>query len=161
MKTTSDTNLKWFQIRIIYRLIPTNRFLYIRKIIDNPSCSFGCGEEETIEHLFFDCPTVQLFWTDLLLWIRSNCCHCENFLFTEELVVLGRKNKTITDKVMDLIILLAKWHIYKCKLQNTYPHLNAFKNILRNRYIIEKYNSAMQCNITKFSMMWRMYQPLI
>ena len=161
MKSTSDTKLKWFQIRIIYRLIPTNRFLYIRKIIDNPSCSFGCGEEETIEHLFFDCPTVQLFWTDLLLWIRSNCCHCENFLFTEELVVLGRKNKTITDKVMDLIILSAKWHIYKCKLQNTYPHLNAFKNILRNRYIIEKYNSAMQCNITKFSMMWRMYQPLI
>ena len=161
IKTTQDSKLRWFQLRIIHRIIPTNRYLCLRKITNNSSCSFGCGDEETIEHLFYDCPIVQLFWTDVLEWIRSRCIHCDNFIFTKELIIFGLKSNTFTDKVMDLIILLAKWHIYKCKLLNTSPQVMAFKNILKSRYVIEKYSSAIQCNSTKFASNWLMYLPLL
>ena len=161
IKATQDAKLKWFQFRILHRIIPTNRYLHIRKLVDSPLCTFGCHEEETIAHLFYDCPVVQLFWADVLIWIHSQCTHCDKFYFTEELVVLGTKQNTRTDCVIDFIILLAKWHIYKCKLQNKSPHLLAFKNMLKNRYLLERYNSFTQCKYDKFTASWLPYVNLI
>ena len=46
--STSNTKLKWFQYRIIHRVLTTNDYLYKRKVIDSDRCAFCKTEKETI-----------------------------------------------------------------------------------------------------------------
>ena len=161
VKTTSDSQLKWFQLRTINRLIPTNRFLHIRKIKNNPFCTFGCNEEETIVHLFFQCPKVRLFWNKILEWIKLECMNCDNLFFNDQLIVLGIKSNTVTDKVIDLLIIIGKWHIYKCKLQDREPNIEIFKKQFRERYKIEKYTNIEKSQRDLFDKTWLPYRQLV
>ena len=43
--STSDTRLKWFQYRILHRVLTTNDYLYKRKVIDSDGCTF-CKTEK-------------------------------------------------------------------------------------------------------------------
>ena len=38
-KLTSDSQLRWFQVRLLHILLPANRYLLMRKIIDTPLCT--------------------------------------------------------------------------------------------------------------------------
>ena len=160
-KTTTDPKLKWFQIRTLYRLIPTNRFLHLRKIRDSPSCTFGCREEETIMHLFYRCPKVQSFWSGILDWIKNKCTNCDNLILSEQLIILGYKKNVHTDKAIDLIITVGKWHLYKCKLQEREPCLEIFRMELKERYLIEKHIHLSRLNIDSFNHTWLQYKNLI
>ena len=44
---TKDTQLRWFQFRILHRLLPTGRYLYLRHLTETPMCDFCSHEEET------------------------------------------------------------------------------------------------------------------
>ena len=159
-KTTTDPQLKWFQIRVIHRLIPTNRFLHLRKIKDSPLCTFGCNVEETLSHLFYTCPKVELFWSQILIWIKANCTNCDFLSFSEQLIVFGHKENVLTDNVIDLLILIGKWHIYKCKLQEREPVLDIFKQQFKTRYLIEKGISKALCKLDSFTRSWIPYVNL-
>ena len=161
IKTTTDPQLKWFQIRTIYRLIPTNRFLYLRKIKDNPSCTFGCNEEETITHLLYQCPIVYQFWNQVLTWVKSNCTNCDTLSFSEQLVIFGIKRHVITDKVVDLLLLTGKWHIYKCKLQNREPSIDIFKQQFKERYTTERLMNIARLKVKRFDDAWLPYKQLV
>ena len=60
-KTTNDTCLRWFQCKMLYRLIPTGRFLFQRKLVDSPYCAFCKDAEEAILYMFWECPKGQDF----------------------------------------------------------------------------------------------------
>ena len=40
LKHTKDTQIIWFQIRLLHRTLPTKRNLYFMRIKDNPHCNF-------------------------------------------------------------------------------------------------------------------------
>ena len=61
MNSTSNTKLKWFQYRILYKVQTTNDYLNKRKVTDSDRCTFCKSEQETISHLLWDCT-----YTDLL-----------------------------------------------------------------------------------------------
>ena len=71
-KSTSDTQLRWFQSRLLHGLLPTNRYLFIRKIIDSPLCTFCGEEEETNRLLFWRCQISQRFWSELEQFLHVN-----------------------------------------------------------------------------------------
>jgi hypothetical protein len=56
--TTTDTKLKMLQFKILHRTVATNYNLNKRKITPTPTCTF-CDAQETIHHLFFNCPVVK------------------------------------------------------------------------------------------------------
>ena len=56
---TKDTYIQWFQFRINNRILGTNNFLYKIKYIDCANCTFCSNDQETVEHLFWNCPKVQ------------------------------------------------------------------------------------------------------
>ena len=60
-KITIDTQLRWFQLRILHRILPTRRYLHICKIIDSPICLLCKNHDETLCHLFWECTIVQIF----------------------------------------------------------------------------------------------------
>ena len=160
-QTTLDCKLKWMQYRIIYRVIPTNRFLFIRKIKDDSLCEHCGKEEETLKHMFFSCEHVHLFWGDLHKLLIEKCNHIINLNFSEELIFFGVKEFFFTDKVFDLILLLAKYYLYSLKWSKCKPCIKAFHNQLKNRYIVEKYNAASMNQLANFNTLWYPYMKLI
>ena len=50
--TTQEVKLRWFQYRILNRILTTNCFAYKLKLIDSESCTFCHETKETVVHLF-------------------------------------------------------------------------------------------------------------
>ena len=138
-KTTNDTCLRRFQYKQLYRLMPTDRFLFQRKLMDSPYCAFCKDDEETILHMFWNCPKVQDYWLEVQGWLHKYFQHCTNDTFSKELIILGVRANLVTDRIIDLCILIAKYHIFTSILQGTTtPHLNAFVQNMKNRFEVEK-----------------------
>ena len=109
IKATTDTRLRWFQTRLLHGILPTDRYLFLREIIDSPLCSFCKQKEETIFQLFWRCTVIQSFWSNLQSLIKEICINCTHFELSEALVLFGVTDNIITDKVIDLFILLAEF----------------------------------------------------
>ena len=57
-----ETKIQCFQYKLLHRILPSNKFLYQIRYMDNPNCSFCGNEDETLEHLFFQCQHVFGLW---------------------------------------------------------------------------------------------------
>ena len=101
---------------------------------------------ETLQHLFWECPIVNQFWQNLLQLIHEKCHHCTRFYFCPELILFGFANEIYTDRIMDFIILFAKFYIYKCKLNELRPDILSFLRQLKKGFLLKK---KFQKSITK------------
>lgn len=160
-QTTVDTQFRWFQMRILHRIIATNKYLYMCNIIPNPRCSFCDQEDESIQHLFWGCFQTQSFWENLENFIKEKCDHCRLFSFSEELVIFGIQERIVTDRVMDFIILLAKLYIYRTRMEQKLPRILVFINMLKHRYRFEKYAATILGKSVQFETSWQLYLPLL
>ena len=61
---TKETKLQELQWKIVHNIFPTNIILNRMKIKDSENCDI-CGEKDFIEHYFFKCERVNLFWKDV------------------------------------------------------------------------------------------------
>ena len=159
-KTTLDSRLIWFQYRLIHRLLPTEKFLHIRQLVDSSLCLFCKQETETIQHLFWDCTIISQFWSKLLNLLQNKCSDCKNLQFFEKFILFGLSNDDSSDSVLDLIILHAKFFIYKCKLQKIIPNVDIFIKILQSVYYDMKYLSKICDNSLLFDLKWNSYVSL-
>ena len=160
-KTTTECKLKWLQYRIIYRAIPTNRYLFIRRLIDDSICEM-CGRvEEDLIHMFCSCIYVKDFWENLKNLLKNNCDHIINLEFSEELIIFGTKKYMYTDIVFDLILLCAKQYIYSLKWSKCKPNITVFHRIIKNRYLLEKNIAYSKNKEIQFRNDWTPYNRLI
>ena len=58
-RTTREKYLIWFQYKLLYNLLLTGRFLFQRQLVDSFVCVYCKGAEETLLHIFGDCPKIQ------------------------------------------------------------------------------------------------------
>ena len=159
--TTSDNQLRWFQLRVLHRLLPTARYLFLKNIVDSPVCCFCENEEETIQHLLWQCEIVTIFWNDLKHILTIKCAHLVDFSFHEDLVIFGCHEQFMTDQVLDLIILLGKFFIYKCRFVNVLPSITGFKVLLKSRFQIEELLSKRKNQHKTFMDNWLVYKTFI
>ena len=160
-KTTRQCKLRWFQLRLLHRILPTKRFLYLRSISQDNLCCFCNEQEESICHLFWSCKHVKKFWSDLQNLLLLSCQHIINLRLDEELVLFGTRENMYTDKVFDLIILVAKYYLYSLKWTNSIPNIRTFHTILKNRYRLEKYSSLCSNQSHTFDTLWYPYTNLV
>ena len=52
-------------------------------------------------------------------------------IFREEYVILGTPSTEERDHILDVIVLLSKFHIYKCKVDSTKPTLSVLNNMIK------------------------------
>ena len=78
-----------------------------------------------------------------------------------QLVIFGTEENVVTDKVIDFIILLGKFFIYKCKFRETDPTVEGFLSFLRVRYMDEEYNAKVCFRYDSFVKGWIPYQSLL
>ena len=157
-KSTCDAKLRWFQVRLLYKLLPTNRFLYLRKLKDTELCTFCHCCIENLSHLFWDCTHTQKFWDEWILWIKSAGEHCQNVQLTKQHLLMGVNEESGVGRAFYVLLLLAKFHLYKRKLSGQTPNMVAYVASAKVRYTDEKYLSVI-CN--KTSNDWSLYDALL
>lgn len=161
-KTTSDTSIRWFQFRVVHRILVTNKSLKRMKIKADDKCTFCNALPESIEHLLYECIHVSSFWNKLLNWIKSKCKHCDRLTsFNLQLIIFGTSKDFESDAVFDLILLMAKKYIYYCRCLNKPLNFVSFQKQVAKRYAIEKYMYSTKCQWQKCISKWACYTDLI
>ena len=65
-----------------------------------------------------------------------------------------------TDSVFDLILMIAKKCIFRCKISKINPDINFFKSEVQIRYKIDEYNAKMNFSTYAFHMQWLQYKDI-
>jgi len=155
-----ETKLKWFQMRIMHRIIGTNVVLKQIGVANNENCNMCDNVKDSIEHIFWNCVYAERFWTQFLNLVNEKCTNVFNMRFTKCLVLLGIDENIKIDETFYFIMLLAKQYLYKCKLDKHGPDVNVFRRVLLSRYKIEEFISRMDQTYHDFSTKWIMYKSL-
>ena len=157
----NDVKLKWFQLKILHRCLGTNIILKEIGVSENDKCSFCKTHKDSIDHVFWKCTKVNIFWKSLVDLLRNRCVHAENLRLTEQVVLLGYDETIVTDTVLDFIILFAKYYLYMCKLDGNLPQLTIFINKLKTRFKIEEHNASLNFQYINFCTNWLPYKNII
>ena len=155
-----EIKLRWFQMRITYRIIVTNSVLKEMGIVESNNCSFCNTERDSIYHYLWSCPCSQLFWNEFERYLKQKCTHCERLKITKSLALFGCGEKIKTDIGFDFILLHAKYFVYKCRFTKTKPRLTAFLNYLKHQYTIDEYVHKLEMRSEKFTQKWLLYKDL-
>ena len=131
---TVDTKLRWFQFRLIHRILGTNSFLFKINKTDTNLCTFCKKEEETIFHLFCSCTHTISFWSSVFSWIKEQT----NFSLAmdNEVFLFGN---TKNSNVVNLILLICRFHVYTMKMIGKRPSLLVLKREVKKYYSMEKF----------------------
>ena len=159
-KCTMSTNTRWFQYRLVHRILATNTFLQKIGIVNCNICSFCKTDPETLSHLFYSCRIVSNFWRRISQWIIDKCHHIDSLSLTEDEIILGEVNKRKADLTLNFIILSAKQYIYKCRTSQQTPQTQNFKMWLKETYNTEKYIAFKNCKWDDFNKKWTKYKNL-
>ena len=108
------------------------------------------SEPETIRHLLYMCPIVNLFWHRLADFIKSNTNSVFEPSYT--LIIFGCR-----DRIFNYILLRAKYYIYICKCSERTISFPAFLFNLKAFYNTEKYISLTTGKINKLNSSWEMW----
>jgi len=65
MKITIDAKLRSFQYKYLMHIVPNNEKLFKYGMIESSLCNFCSTQPESNIHLFWECPYVQPFWTQI------------------------------------------------------------------------------------------------
>ena len=146
----SDFKLRWFQLRIMHRILPTNSRLYLYGIRSSDRCDSCTDRRESIIHLFWFCPAVMHFWTQLKRIVSLGTP------FTARLVILGNDlgGNRIPSKQLYAVILIAKWYIWRCRFNKTKPNIQGFLRVALDYIRVERYAAMTTHSMYKFNRNW-------
>ena len=154
-KLSLGTNMQWFQTRINHRILPTKKYLYNMKYVPSPRCSF-CQEEETINHMLWQCQESQNLLRDFKIWLNNNNI---NVRFLEELFIF---NIGSIYSSADLhIFIIVKYYIFAAKRLNLPLSIVALQNKVKHSYILMQHTATRKGYLDKFETTWSKYKDLI
>ena len=147
-KSCRNSYLQNFQFKLLHRIIPTNSFLDKIKLKNTNLCTFCKIHDETIEHLFFDCPVTQIFLKSLSKQLKQ---YYKNLIFDKKEYFFGFESG---DLLVNLISIIAKNYIFKCKLNEQRLNIVEFKHKIMWYRSLEQYISKKNNTILAFEKMW-------
>ena len=71
--------------------------------------------------------------------VSDRCANATSVTLNESFVLFGHDSNFKSDETFDLIIVLAKNFIYKCKIQKNIPQFDLFKRYLTRAFEAEKH----------------------
>ena len=139
-KCTKSTKLQTFQYQIIHRYIATNKFLFVRGLVDSASCKH-CQSIDTIIHYFYACQTVRVFWNRVLQFINKNT-YPTRYTPNVSNVLLGIFDAS---PIVNLLILLAKHYLYVTKSNERIIRIEAYIGYVKSVHDAEM-KAASDCD---------------
>ena len=146
---------------MIHRILATNVVLKNMGVLDDSDCSFCNEMQDSIQHMFWDCGHVKAFWESFIRGVNTCHDHTMNLSLSAPLVILGYDKNVKSNGIFYYIILLAKFFIFKCKVNKTLPYYDNFKTYLKVKYEIEKYISMKSMTYNTFANEWFCFQSLV
>ena len=126
-------------------------------MIDSPLCAFCQTEVESLEHIFFHCNVTKTFWNLLSSWLIKQKMITTSLTLEN---VLFRVLNAIEDfLILNHLLLLAKFYIYRCKLDIIHPSLNAFVAKIRANFQIEQNIASKNDKLDKHYKKWNKVLP--
>ena len=119
--TVQDNYLIWLQYRILNRILGTNYYTHKLKITNTPQCNICNDSDQTIKHLFCECPKIKMLWENIIKWIK-NKLNISITLSPLELI-LGYQHKNNYAKPLNMIILATKAYTFWCAQKNVNPDI--------------------------------------
>ena len=158
---TSDSKLRWFQLRILHNILTTNKSVSKYKPEQTELCTFCKQNPETIVHIFWERQISKNFISSLFEFISSKTHHAKNLQANKSLILFGTSKDTFTDNILDLIILLSKFFLYRCKVNSKRPALKPFIEEIKQRHDIEKIISTSTGKYEAHRTSWAPYIDII
>jgi hypothetical protein len=117
-----SNKVKQFQWKCLHRIVFTEQKLKLIRL-SNGICTL-CGEcEESLFHLFAECTYAQHVWKTLSHRTRNIINKLD--LSDTNVITFGSYGAdNLINKVTNLIVFTAKWHIWKAKTSNKYGKKN-------------------------------------
>ena len=135
-QTSIDTKSREFQFKVINNILPLNYKLYKMHLLSSPNCTFGCPDNETIEHIMWNCPVSQTFWNNVKAFLIDYI----DLSFIQERIVIVGFLENVTDKILiNHIIFTVKRCIFVSRCNGTCPNTSCFRNMLLRSYREEMY----------------------
>ena len=156
IKSTIDTKLRDFQFKFLKRIIPTNTFLFKCNISSSNLCDFCSSDIETVKHLFWECQFSQQFWLQLKTFLNNVNI---DVTFDYKNICFGISNTTLSNSIINFIILSAKYFIFKSKYMKNIPNITLFKSFLKKRMEIEKCIALEKDKIEHHIAKWQKFTP--
>ncbi len=115
--------------KLLHRFYPTKMCLKRFKSDIDTSCSFCDDPNETDMHIFWDCLHTQTFWIEFSNIINRNVLQGFSLLFKDVLFgFFNIQNDKINEYfIINLLLLLAKFHIHRSKFTHQNPLFIVFK----------------------------------
>ena len=100
--------------------------------------------KQSVRHLFFECPIVEMFWDKLHEYITNTFYFLEGIEldFSFKHIFLNSVVTNNMSHLVNFVILVAKQYIYSRKCQNKRVRFDNFIKIIENQMSIERYNAV-------------------
>ena len=157
-RTVQDNYLIWLQYRILHRILGTNYYTHKLKITNSPQCNICKESEETIVHLFCECPKIITLWENITTWIRNKLNITITLSSLE--IILGYQHRNNYMKPLNTIILVTKAYIFWCTQKNKDPIIADLLTRIETTYT-EQNTIALKTNkINEFNKAWLNWKRL-
>ena len=136
---TKNTKLIMFQFKINHNsyIIYTRDKLQKANIISDDECQLCKREQHTIQHMFLKCSHIALLWNEFFDWWSQ--VTSENIHLPDSTLLCGPTNSLKHHQPLSLALLVAKYFIYKCNLNEQTLIFSLFKTQLRENIMTERY----------------------
>nr|CAB3263130.1 uncharacterized protein LOC104265431 [Phallusia mammillata] len=138
--STIENRLRSFQIKLNLNAIVCNQILHSFGKIDSDLCTFCKNATENVYHVFYSCHVTRLYWENVCAWISARTrvpltLPPVNLLF-------GVHNGGSGDKLVNCMLLCARYVIYQCKYSENKPTVFRFVCFLNSVRVSE-------CHVSK------------
>ena len=155
-QSTLDTNMRWFQIKVLNRILYMKDALYRFGMVTDTTCTFCKNSEESILHVYCFCQYSNVIWSKLERLIQDS---------TGEKITLSNQNKLFgfrgrNNNALNCILIVVRREIYAAKLQNKLPLFEQIIAAVRRYYEMEKYIFQSNIKERKFLKKWFLLRKL-
>ena len=156
---TLSTKLRNFQFKFLHRRIATNSFLFKIKLSESNLCCFCQTAQETLLHLFWECPITEAFWNSVQqFFVFVDLIPASQVLtLCQCLGLKGEKSALLFNHCL----LLGRFYIYSCKYKNVRPSSIEYVNQVRCNLKLEKHVSIITGTQNAFQQKWHKNTPVI
>jgi len=152
---TLDTKLREFQYKLLNLIIFTNKKLYQFKMVELPPYAPFVTRRRNPWSIYCIFVSRQDFFEELLSWLANEFNISFNVTLLD--ILFGKFDIGKDFLIINHILVLSKFFIYKCKYSNLTPSLTVFKAKLKAIYKLELYIAKKNGILLKHFKRWESF----
>ena len=120
--------------------------------LDTDRCTFCNVEQETIIHLFWECPTAKHIWQQVVNWYNNKTN--QNVHISCRKMLLGKVSAKAFHCI-NTIVLITMQYIYSSRCLKAIPNFYQLKFKILDMHNIEKYIATKNDKLKKHQIKWK------